>query len=252
MLFAQGFKTSGQLASKIVPLFSLCAEQLSKQPHYDFGLRALKQVLVSAGRLVREQLAKSREAGADASADIAAQEQEILVQSVIVSVAPKLVGDDVTLLTNLLGDVFPGVMPAAHDFGALRTHIEAVCAERHLVADELWVSKCLQVYQVSTISHGLMLVGPSGMGKTQAWQVLLAALQRHEGVEAVSYVIDPKAVSKDALYGTLDPTTREWTDGLFTNVLRRILDNVRGESAKRHWIVFDGDVDPEWVENLNR
>ena len=33
--------------------------------------------------------------------------------------------------------------------------------------------------------------------------------------------------------------------------LYRIIDNVRGEINKRQWIVFDGDVDPEWVENLN-
>lgn len=33
--------------------------------------------------------------------------------------------------------------------------------------------------------------------------------------------------------------------------LLRIIDNVRGEINKRQWIVFDGDVDPEWVENLN-
>jgi len=34
-------------------------------------------------------------------------------------------------------------------------------------------------------------------------------------------------------------------------LLFRIIDNVRGEIGKRQWIVFDGDVDPEWVENLN-
>ena len=40
-------------------------------------------------------------------------------------------------------------------------------------------------------------------------------------------------------------------DGVFTSTLIMIIDNVRGEGNKRHWIVFDGDVDPEWAENLN-
>lgn len=107
------------------------------------------------------------------------------------------------------------------------------------------------MYQISNLNHGLMMVGPSGSGKSTAWRVLLKALERFEGMEGVAHVIDPKAISKEALYGVLDPNTREWTDGLFTHILRKIIDNVRGEINKRQWIIFDGDVDPEWVENLN-
>ena len=79
----------------------------------------------------------------------------------------------------------------------------------------------LQLYQITELHHGLMMVGPSGSGKTTAWKVLLKALERLEGVEGVAHVIDPKAISKDDLYGVLDPNTREWTDGLFTHILRK-------------------------------
>ncbi|KAF5329223.1 hypothetical protein D9758_018190 [Tetrapyrgos nigripes] len=181
----------------------------------------------------------------------AISEQIILIQSVTETIIPKLVADDVPLLTNLLADVFPSVDYMPVDLGALRENIFKVCQERHLVTGDRWIAKILQLYQIQKIQHGLMMVGPSGSGKTNAWQVLLAALEHLDGIEGVSYVIDPKAMHKDDLYGTLDSTTWEWNVGLFTHVLRKIVDDVRGESGKRHWIIFDGDVDPEWVENLN-
>ncbi|OCH92714.1 dynein heavy chain protein 1 [Obba rivulosa] len=253
MLFSQGFRTAESLASKIVPFFNLCDEQLSPQPHYDFGLRALKAVLASAGILKRERLQSARSSDGEDAGGLSdtVSEQVILIQSVTETIVPKLVADDVPLLTSLLADVFPGTDYVPVDLDALREQISKVCAERRLVEGERWIAKILQLYQIQKIQHGLMMVGPSGSGKTNAWQVLLAALERLDGIEGVAYVIDPKAMDKDALYGTLDPTTREWNDGLFTHTLRKIVDDVRGESGKRHWIIFDGDVDPEWVENLN-
>lgn len=61
MLFSQGFKSAESISSKIVSLFELCNDQLSSQPHYDFGLRALKSVLNSAGNLKRKAINENRE-----------------------------------------------------------------------------------------------------------------------------------------------------------------------------------------------
>lgn len=46
MLFSQGIVSAETLAGKIVQIFTLCKGQLSGQSHYDFGLRALKTVLM--------------------------------------------------------------------------------------------------------------------------------------------------------------------------------------------------------------
>ncbi|XP_060529688.1 dynein heavy chain, cytoplasmic isoform X3 [Cylas formicarius] len=265
MLFSQGFRTAEKLACKIVPFFKLCDEQLSNQSHYDFGLRALKSVLISAGNVKRDRIQKIKEGmkqRGETNIDEASiaenlPEQEILIQSVCETMVPKLVAEDIPLLFSLLNDVFPNVQYTRAEMKGLKDEIRKVCAEEYLVCGEgdeqgsAWMEKVLQLYQISSLNHGLMMVGPSGSGKSTAWRVLLKALERFEGVEGVAHVIDPKAISKEALYGVLDPNTREWTDGLFTHILRKIIDNVRGEINKRQWIIFDGDVDPEWVENLN-
>jgi dynein heavy chain 1, cytosolic len=102
MLFSQGFRTAESLASKIVPFFNLCDEQLSPQPHYDFGLRALKAVLASAGILKRERLLSSKAEAEDEAVGLSdtISEQIILIQSVTETIVPKLVADDVPLLTK--------------------------------------------------------------------------------------------------------------------------------------------------------
>ena len=101
MLFSQGFRTAESLASKIVPFFNLCDEQLSPQPHYDFGLRALKAVLASAGILKRERLQSRLDSESNATLlSDEVSEQIILIQSVTETIVPKLVADDVPLLTR--------------------------------------------------------------------------------------------------------------------------------------------------------
>ncbi|KAH7030898.1 LOW QUALITY PROTEIN: dynein heavy chain, N-terminal region 1-domain-containing protein [Microdochium trichocladiopsis] len=248
MLYSQGFNEAKQLSKNTVPFFDQCSKKLSKQAHYDFGLRALKSVLVSSGGLKRARLTNP---DGTRNETLVVKEPEIIVQSIRETIAPKLIRSDVEIMVDIEEDCFPGVQYVPANLQALEEAIRRLAGERHLVVTDTWMTKILQLFQIQKIHHGVMMVGNSGTGKSAAWRLLLDALQQVEGVEGVSHVIDSKVMSKEALYGNLDSTTREWTDGLFTSILRKIVDNLRGEDSKRHWIVFDGDVDPEWVENLN-
>ncbi|QDS73112.1 Dynein heavy chain, cytoplasmic [Venturia effusa] len=247
MLYSQGFSCAKVLSRQTVPFFDRCDAQLSKQAHYDFGLRALKSVLVSSGGLKRGRILIQNEKSL--KDDVV--EPQILVQSIRETIAPKLIQPDAELLRNIQEESFPGVHYIEAPLDDLKHAIQAEATEARIVASDAWMTKVLQLYQIQNLHHGVMMVGPSGSGKSSAWRILLKALQRVDKIEGVCHIIDPKVMSKDHLYGTLDSTTREWTDGLFTNILRKIVDNLRNEDSKRHWIVFDGDVDPVWVENLN-
>lgn len=65
------------------------------QDHYDFGMRALKSVLVMAGSLKR--------ANPDLPEDI------VLIRAMRDSNLPKFLLPDVQLFSNIIGDLFPGV-----------------------------------------------------------------------------------------------------------------------------------------------
>lgn len=164
---------------------------------------------------------------------------------------PKLIAQDIPLLENLLSGVFPGAAVIQNREERIRKELENLKEKHNIKLSENFVEKVLQLYSILYLHHGVMMVGPTGCGKSKAWRVLNEAMERAGEPKGEAYLIDPKAISKDELYGKLDATTAEWTDGVFTQTLRRVIDNHRGEEHKRHWIIFDGDVDPEWAENLN-
>lgn len=94
-LFSAGFLTAKVLAKKMTVLYKLASEQLSKQTHYDFGLRALKSVLNMAGNLKRT------------SGNL--PENVVLMRALRDMNLPKFIFDDVPLFLGLIKDLFPGL-----------------------------------------------------------------------------------------------------------------------------------------------
>jgi dynein heavy chain 2 len=101
-LVTEGFAQSKDLASKIVSLFKLSKQLLSPQQHYDWGLRALKAVLNSGGRLIQSY----KNTGDVITTE---KEYEILIKAVRVNTLSKLTFADTSKFLALIGDVFPGV-----------------------------------------------------------------------------------------------------------------------------------------------
>lgn len=127
MLMAEGFVEAKILAKKFTTLYFLCRDLLSKAPHYDWGLRAIKSVLVVAGAFKR--------------AEPTLPEQAILMRALRDFNLPKIVADDLGIFFGLLKDLFPGIDPPRKRDMRLEGLIEQAAVENKLNPDPDFVLK---------------------------------------------------------------------------------------------------------------
>nr|XP_040125391.1 dynein heavy chain 9, axonemal isoform X7 [Ictidomys tridecemlineatus] len=233
MLVAEGFIEARLLARKFITLYQLCKELLSKQDHYDWGLRAIKSVLVVAGSLKR--------------GDPDRPEDQVLMRSLRDFNIPKIVTDDMPVFMGLIGDLFPALdVPRRRnlDFEAL---VRKAVVDLKLQAEDNFVLKVVQLEELLAVRHSVFVVGAAGTGKSQVLRSLHKTYQimKHRPVWTD---LNPKAVTNDELFGIINPATREWKDGLFSSIMRELA-NISHDGPK--WILLDGDIDPMWIESLN-
>ncbi|KAM6202366.1 dynein axonemal heavy chain 6 [Rhynchocyon petersi] len=242
ILYSEGFESSKILARKMTQMYKLCSEQLSQQDHYDFGMRAVKSVLVMAGSLKREN--------PDLSEDV------VLIRALRDSNLPKFLTDDALLFSGIISDLFPGVQIPEHDYGILQSTIIDVMTKQNRQPELCMVKKVIQFYETMLVRHGVMLVGPTGGGKTTVYQVLAETLGNLQklGIDnpfyqpVKTYVLNPKSITMGELYGEVNSITLEWKDGLMALSVRAAVNDT---SEDHKWIISDGPVDALWIENMN-
>uniref|UniRef100_A0A9J7YNX9 Dynein axonemal heavy chain 2 n=1 Tax=Cyprinus carpio carpio TaxID=630221 RepID=A0A9J7YNX9_CYPCA len=240
MLFAEGFNNCKVLAKKVFTLYSLAVQQLSKQDHYDFGLRALTSLLRYAGKKRR------------ACPDIV--DEEILLMSMKDMNIAKLTSIDLPLFNGIIQDLFPAVETPTIDYGKLKEAIEAELRQNGLQVTPFTVTKVIQLYETKNSRHSSMIVGKTGSGKTVTWRTLQNALSTlHQNKDnpfrpCARCPLNPKAVSLGELYGEYNLSTNEWTDGVLSSLMRTACAD---EKPDEKWIVFDGPVDTLWIESMN-
>lgn len=240
-LLSEGFEESENLSKKVSILYELMEKQLSKQDHYDFSLRNIKAVLVQAGNLKRENFPGS--------------ESQLCLKAMKDMNLPKFVKEDVPLFLGMLGDLFPGVNPESAGLEELMVATKDDLQAENLEVNDHVVTKCLHLWDTLRTRHGVMVVGHTGSGKTVTWRTLSGALKRlkdagvegpYESVRVL--LLNPKSVTMDELYGSYNQATREWKDGILSDLMRTICRDV---DPCYKWLLFDGPVDTLWIESMN-
>lgn len=239
MLMSEGYEEAKDLAKKFVTLYDLSKSLLSKQKHYDWGLRAVKSVLRQAGKLKRSNSNKS--------------EYELLFGALKDFNLPKIVTDDKPIFINLLKDLFSEVnkIPETIIDEKLKTTVHKKAVEHGLVPEEQFCLKCIQLSEILEVRHCVFVIGPPGSGKSTVWKTLAAA-NKERDMETEFDCLDPKAVSSDELFGTLSKT-KEFKNGVLSSIIKFQCKET-GKYKSHHkmkWAVLDGDIDPEWIESLN-
>ena len=239
MLFAKGFLNGTDLARKLTQVLRLSSELLSSQKHYDYGMRAVFSILVRAGNL-RLELGEI-------------WTEPVIVLSAIIDVnLPKFTSNDIPLFRGIVSDLFPGVEVPTPDYGQLIPTIKQVCIETGLQPTDNFVASTIQLFETVQVRHGLMVVGQSFSGKTSIFRTLKEAMGRMEGEDFPPKVnihtINPKSVASTQLYGSFDPNTHEWTNGVLAVIYRNASKDLCGAS---NWLLFDGPVDTLWIESMN-
>ena len=74
-------------------------------------------------------------------------------------------------LQAILQDLFPGVEIPEHDYGRLQSEMEQIVTKWGLQVVPAQIKKVIQLYETMLVRHGVMLVGPTGSGKTTTYKV---------------------------------------------------------------------------------
>lgn len=127
-LYSYGYMDARNLAIKITQSLKLASEQLSTQSHYDFGMRAIKSIIMAAGNLKRMNVEELSE--------------DILVLRAISDCnLPKFTSQDIPLFDAIISDLFPNVDKSERDYGLLKESIKEVELLYNLKINEVCLIK---------------------------------------------------------------------------------------------------------------
>ncbi|XP_048580282.1 dynein heavy chain domain-containing protein 1 isoform X3 [Nematostella vectensis] len=325
----RGFTEAKSLSMKINTFFKMISDQVSCQPQYDFGLRAVRQVIHLAAVRLRSELRKTAIA-MDAVKEESNEgsyspfmvnferrqtEENSVVHGLFNHFSNRLLTADRDVFSRTVDSVFVHsvLMSVASDGEPLLAdEIKDYLHSNGLQVRREIISKALQLHKVLQSNKNVVVLGDAGSGKTTLLHALSGSVNSLHNQQCVQTsrgrrtidkrssalsppldpkqesnqqdknscawhrlelkVVFPKAFTQQELFGYRDEESGLWQDGLISRYFRdstltsntmtellasnteethRTLRGMGGAGHVEKWLVFDGEMDQLWMENMS-
>ncbi|KAL1506398.1 hypothetical protein ABEB36_005769 [Hypothenemus hampei] len=242
-LYCDGFRYADILAKKIVELLESCSKILSKQQHYDWGLRTIKTLVSACQSEFKKICNGNNRKTVTLSKD---EETNVIINTLKLNIVSKLTYSDAKKFDEIIESVFKSVSMENFNDENLKNAIIKSYSELNLIANERQVRKCLEFYTQIKQRMGVAVIGPSGSGKSTIMKIVAKAIVKMDE-KIKTYPLNPKSMPRQLLLGYTDHLN-QWNDGVLTNYGMQVTSENEDIWS---WIICDGDIDPNWVESLN-
>ncbi|VVC43185.1 Dynein heavy chain, domain-2,Dynein heavy chain domain,Dynein heavy chain, domain-1,Dynein heavy chain, P- [Cinara cedri] len=240
MLFGEGFKDPRNVTNKIILLFSLCKQLLDKHNFYEYGLGSLIKLIKYAGKCKRENLKIT--------------DDEIILLAFHKMSLVNMTKEDLPIFMDIINNIFSDItLPETKNNLLIDAVKRSMLKNNHQPFDTA-IIKTIQLYEVMRYRRSVIIIGDTGTAKSITWKTLkdTFTLLKKEHVNmfetVIGYVLNPKTLTIEELYGSYNQFTHEWIDGILSSIVRKIcLDN----GLDQKWVIFDGPIDSSWVENMS-
>ncbi|MEN2497593.1 MAG: dynein heavy chain [Marteilia pararefringens] len=246
------FSHAKEHSKNVISFFQMCSLIFKRYSYYDFGLRAMKNIIFLASKNLIELKNQNI-----SNRDAYELENYVIHKFCKIYFTNRLDIKDIVLLDEILLKTFNKVNLNVPDSSMRDNQTLINIFDSKINSNgELFISKCLNHYEILKSTFASIIIDPSQLNG----QLFIDIIENvhHSRISKFYVELDH---FKSNLLGDFDEFTGKWQEGIVTRIIKqsnsiielneKILDNSGNQTPNSVWIILSGHLDADWMESIN-
>lgn len=237
-LMAQGFVETSKYALKLASFIRACRDSFQYNNLYCFGMNTVTSILSITLALRHSQLQMS--------------DDQLIVSAVKAVCLKTMDKKDIVQFKEILTSYFQDDQDDYLTNPEFVRSLTETCSELGYELSPYLIERAEQFHGSLGMHMGVIIVGETCVGKTTLINILEQTYCKisetnNEYLPIDKTTICPKSMTNAELWGKYDTDSSDWKEG----IIEKVFSETQKIEQREQWIIFDGNIDPSWIENMN-